>query len=48
MILFLASAVSSAPPTIAPAKMEILRENGIHVVESPAKIGVKVAELLKK
>jgi succinyl-CoA synthetase alpha subunit len=31
----------------AQAKMAILRENGIHVVESPAEIGKKVAELLK-
>ena len=30
----------------AQAKMAILRENGIHVVESPAKIGEKVAEIL--
>jgi len=30
----------------AQAKMEILRENGIHVVASPAEIGKKVAEVL--
>jgi len=26
--------------------MKILGENGIHVVDSPAKIGAKVAEIL--
>ena len=31
----------------AQAKMKILAENGIHVVSSPAKIGVMVASVLK-
>jgi succinyl-CoA synthetase alpha subunit len=43
-----AGAIVGGADDTAQAKMEILRENGIHVVESPAKIGVKVAELLKK
>lgn len=43
-----AGAIVGGADDTAQAKMEILRENGIHVVESPAKIGAKVAELLKK
>ncbi|MDP2088385.1 MAG: succinate--CoA ligase subunit alpha [Flavobacteriaceae bacterium] len=43
-----AGAIVGGADDTAQAKMKILRENGIHVVESPAKIGVKVAELLKK
>jgi succinyl-CoA synthetase alpha subunit len=43
-----AGAIVGGADDTAQAKMEILRQNGIHVVESPAKIGVKVAELLKK
>ncbi len=43
-----AGAIVGGADDTAQAKMAILRENGIHVVESPAKIGVKVAELLKK
>lgn len=43
-----AGAIVGGADDTAQAKMDILRENGIHVVESPAKIGVKVAELLKK
>jgi succinyl-CoA synthetase alpha subunit len=43
-----AGAIVGGADDTAQAKMEILKENGIHVVESPAKIGVKVAELLKK
>lgn len=43
-----AGAIVGGADDTAQAKMEILRENGIYVVESPAKIGVKVAELLKK
>lgn len=43
-----AGAIVGGADDTAQAKMEILRENGIHVVESPAKIGVKVAEILKK
>ena len=41
-----AGAIVGGADDTAQAKMEILRENGIHVVESPAKIGQKVAELL--
>ncbi len=43
-----AGAIVGGADDTAQAKMEILKANGIHVVESPAKIGVKVAELLKK
>jgi len=43
-----AGAIVGGKDDTAQAKMEILRENGIHVVESPAKIGEKVAELLGK
>lgn len=43
-----AGAIVGGADDTAQAKMEILRENGIYVVESPAKIGVKVAELLNK
>jgi len=41
-----AGAIVGGADDTAQAKMEILRENGIHVVESPAKIGEKVAEIL--
>lgn len=41
-----AGAIVGGKNDTAQAKMEILRENGIHVVESPAKIGAKVAEVL--
>jgi succinyl-CoA synthetase alpha subunit len=41
-----AGAIVGGKDDTAQAKMEILRENGIHVVESPAKIGEKVAEIL--
>ena len=43
-----AGAIVGGKDDTAQAKMEILRENGIHVVESPAKIGEKVAEILEK
>lgn len=43
-----AGAIVGGADDTAQAKMEILKANGIHVVESPAKIGLKVAELLKK
>lgn len=43
-----AGAIVGGADDTAQAKMEILKENGIHVVESPARIGAKVAELLKK
>ena len=41
-----AGAIVGGSDDTAQAKMEILRENGIHVVESPAEIGKKVAEVL--
>ncbi|PHQ56626.1 MAG: succinate--CoA ligase subunit alpha [Lutibacter sp.] len=41
-----AGAIVGGKDDTAQAKMDILRENGIHVVESPAKIGEKVAEIL--
>ncbi|MDP3946928.1 MAG: succinate--CoA ligase subunit alpha [Lutibacter sp.] len=43
-----AGAIVGGKDDTAQAKMEILRENGIHVVESPAKIGEKVSEILGK
>jgi succinyl-CoA synthetase alpha subunit len=42
-----AGAIVGGDDDTAEAKMRILRENGIHVVESPANIGKKVAEVLK-
>lgn len=41
-----AGAIVGGKDDTAQAKMEILRENGIHVVDSPAEIGLKVAEVL--
>lgn len=41
-----AGAIVGGKDDTAQAKMQILKENGIHVVESPAKIGEKVAEVL--
>jgi len=41
-----AGAIVGGKDDTAQAKMEILRENGIHVVASPAEIGKKVAEVL--
>ena len=41
-----AGAIVGGKDDTALAKMKILKENGIHVVESPAKIGAKVAEVL--
>ncbi len=41
-----AGAIVGGKDDTAQAKMRILRENGIHVVESPAEIGKKVAEVL--
>ncbi|MFD1316138.1 succinate--CoA ligase subunit alpha [Namhaeicola litoreus] len=40
-----AGAIVGGKDDTAQAKMAILRENGVHVVESPAEIGKKVAEL---
>ena len=42
-----AGAIVGGKDDTAEAKMAILKENGIHVVESPAEIGLKVAEILK-
>ena len=41
-----AGAIVGGKDDTAQAKMEILAKNGIHVVESPAEIGKKVAEIL--
>ena len=41
-----AGAIVGGKDDTAQAKMDILAENGIHVVESPAEIGKKVAEIL--
>ncbi len=43
-----AGAIVGGADDTAAAKMKIMRENGIHVVDSPAQIGVTVANLLKK
>ena len=43
-----AGAIVSGSDETAQAKMKILSENGIYVVDSPAKIGEKIAEVLKK
>ncbi len=43
-----AGAIVGGADDTAQAKMAILAENGIHVVDSPAEIGLKVAEVLKK
>ena len=43
-----AGAIVGGEDDTAEAKMRILRENGVFVVESPANIGKKVAEVLKK
>ena len=42
-----AGAIVGGKDDTAQAKMEILAENGIHVVNSPAEIGKKVAEVLR-
>lgn len=42
-----AGAIVGGADDTAQAKMKILKENGIHVVDSPAKIGAKVAEILR-
>jgi len=43
-----AGAIVGGKDDTAQAKMKILKEHGIHVVESPAEIGKKIAEVLKK
>ncbi len=42
-----AGAIVGGSEDTAQAKKAILRENGVHVVDSPAEIGKKVAEVLK-
>jgi len=42
-----AGAIIGGKSDTAEAKKEILRDCGIHVVDSPANIGKKMAELLK-
>jgi succinyl-CoA synthetase alpha subunit len=41
-----AGAIVGGKDDTAAAKMAIMRECGIHVVESPAEIGAKMAEIL--
>ncbi len=41
-----AGAIVGGADDTAEAKMRILREHGVHVVESPAEIGKKIAEIL--
>ena len=43
-----AGAIVGGADDTAEAKKRILRECGVHVVDSPAKIGEKVAEIMKK
>jgi succinyl-CoA synthetase alpha subunit len=43
-----AGAIVSGENESASAKKRIMRECGIHVVDSPAEIGAKIAEVLKK
>ena len=43
-----AGAIVGGDDDTAQAKMAILAENGIHVVDSPAKIGEMIAQVLKK
>lgn len=43
-----AGAIVGGADDTAEAKKRILKECGIHVVDSPAKIGEKVAEVMKK
>jgi succinyl-CoA synthetase alpha subunit len=43
-----AGAIIGGKADTAAAKMEIMKQCGIHVVQSPADIGITVAEMLKK
>ena len=43
-----AGAIVGGADDTAAAKMAIMTACGIHVVESPAQIGAKMAEVLKK
>ena len=45
-ILIYAGAIVGGADDTAEAKKRIMRENGIHVVDSPAEIGKKVKEVL--
>ena len=42
-----AGAIIGGAEDTAAAKMKIMRENGIHVVDSPAEIGAAAAQALK-
>jgi len=42
-----AGAIIGGKADTAAAKMEVMRNCGIHVVDSPADIGAKMAEVLK-
>jgi succinyl-CoA synthetase alpha subunit len=42
-----AGAIVGGHDDTAQAKMQIMRECGIHVVDSPASIGITMAEVLK-
>jgi succinyl-CoA synthetase alpha subunit len=41
-----AGAIIGGADDTAAAKMRIMRENGIHVVDSPAEIGATMAQVL--
>jgi succinyl-CoA synthetase alpha subunit len=43
-----AGAIVGGAEDTAAAKMQIMSECGIHVVSSPADIGIKMASILKK
>jgi len=43
-----AGAIIGGKADTAEAKIEIMKQCGIHVVQSPADIGVTVAEVLKR
>jgi succinyl-CoA synthetase alpha subunit len=43
-----AGAIIGGKDDTAAAKMKIMRDSGIHVAESPAEIGKKMVEALKK
>jgi succinyl-CoA synthetase alpha subunit len=43
-----AGAIVGGAEDTAAAKMEIMAENGIHVVSSPAQIGATIAKLMRK
>jgi succinyl-CoA synthetase alpha subunit len=43
-----AGAIIGGATDTAEAKMKIMRESGIHVVESPANIGETMVDILKR